>query len=73
MSTTTTYRVTGLTCGHCVTAVAEELRGLPDVRQVRVDLVAGGISTVTVTSAEPLAEDAVAAALDEAGYSLASR
>jgi len=73
LSTTTTYRVTGLTCGHCVTAVAEELRGLPDVRQVRVDLVAGGISTVTVTSAEPLAEQAVADALDEAGdYQLAT-
>jgi len=73
LSTTTTYRVTGLTCGHCVTAVAEELRALPDVRQVRVDLVAGGISTVTVTSAEPLAEQAVAAALDEAGdYQLAT-
>ena len=70
---TTSYQVTGLTCGHCVVAVTNELRALPEVSEVAVDLVAGGVSTVTVTSAQPLAEDAVAAALDEAGYSLASR
>jgi copper chaperone CopZ len=70
---TTSYQVTGLTCGHCVVAVTNELRALPEVSDVAVDLVAGGVSTVTVTSAQPLAEAAVAAALDEAGYSLASR
>jgi copper chaperone CopZ len=64
---TRTYQVTGLTCGHCVSAVTEELRALPEVTDVQVDLVAGGVSTVTVTSAQPLAEDDVAAALDEAG------
>jgi copper chaperone CopZ len=70
---TTSYQVTGLTCGHCVVAVTEELRALPEVSEVAVDLVAGGVSTVTVTSTEPLTEDAVAAALDEAGYRLADR
>lgn len=69
---TTSYQVTGLTCGHCVSAVTGELRALPEVSDVQVELVAGGVSTVTVTSPEPLAEHQVAAALDEAGdYQLA--
>ena len=68
---TTSYQVTGLTCGHCVTAVTGQLTALPEVTDVQVDLVAGGISTVSVTSAEPLAEQEIAAALDEAGYQLA--
>ena len=71
---TTSYQVTGLTCGHCVSAVSEELRALPEVTDVQVDLVAGGVSTVTVTSTGPLAEQKVAEALDEAGdYRLAGR
>ena len=68
---TTSYQVTGLTCGHCVTAVTGQLTALPEVTDVQVDLVAGGVSTVSVTSAEPLAEQRIAAALDEAGYQLA--
>jgi len=68
---TTSYQVTGLTCGHCVTAVTGQLRALPEVTDVHVDLVAGGVSTVSVTSEEPLADQTVAAALDEAGYQLA--
>jgi len=68
---TTSYQVTGLTCGHCVTAVTGQLTALPEVTDVQVDLVAGGISTVSVTSAEPLAEQEIAAALDDAGYQLA--
>jgi len=71
--TTATYGVTGMTCGHCVAAVITELRGLHGVRDVAVDLTAGGTSTVTVSSAEPLTDDQVAAALDEAGdYHLAA-
>ena len=66
-STTETYSVTGMTCGHCVAAVTEELTALEGVTQVDVDLVAGGTSTVTVTSVEPLDHEAVAAAVDEAG------
>jgi copper chaperone len=68
----TTYQVTGLTCEHCVRAVTEELAGVPGVSAVTVSLVPGGESGVTVTSDAPLATEAVAAALDEAGaYSLA--
>jgi copper chaperone CopZ len=71
MSTTTTYGVTGMTCGHCVGAVTEELRTLPGVQDVSVDLNAGGTSAVTVTSGGVLDEAAVRAAIDEAGYELA--
>jgi copper chaperone len=71
--TTTTYPVTGMTCEHCVHAVADELSGLGGVSHVDVDLVPGGQSRVTVTSEAELPEQAVAAALDEAGdYRLAT-
>ena len=69
--TTETYNVTGMTCGHCVASVESELGSLPGVTGVSVDLVAGGTSTVTVSSDQPLAHDDVAAAVDEAGYALA--
>ena len=71
--TTQNYSVTGMTCDHCVHAVTSELKELPGVTDVDVDLVAGGTSTVTVTSDAPLEESAVAGALDEAGdYALAN-
>jgi copper chaperone len=67
-----TYRVTGMTCEHCVHAVTEELTNIGGVIGVTVDLVPGGKSAVTVSSEAPLSEHAVAAALDEAGdYRLA--
>jgi copper chaperone CopZ len=66
--TTTTVHVAGMTCSHCVGAVTEELKALDGVQDVTVDLVAGGRSTVSVTSAQPLDPAAVAAAVDEAGY-----
>jgi copper ion binding protein len=69
MTTTATYDVVGMSCQHCVNAVTEELSKLDGVRGVDVDLPAG---RVTVTSDAPLADDAVAAAVDEAGYELAS-
>ncbi|MBD8608428.1 heavy-metal-associated domain-containing protein [Aeromicrobium sp. CFBP 8757] len=69
--TTETYRVTGMTCGHCVTAVTEELTTLPDVTSVTVDLTAGGTSDVTVESGAPLDRQDVVRAVDEAGYALA--
>lgn len=70
---TQTYPVTGMTCGHCEHAVTSELKTLDGVTDVTVELVAGGTSTVTITSREPLDESQVAAALDEAGdYRLAT-
>jgi copper chaperone len=68
--TSITYTVSGMTCGHCVAAVTEEISKLPAVEQVSVDLVAGGESAVRVTSQSPLQEDAVREAVDEAGYQL---
>jgi len=64
---TTTYQVTGMTCGHCVNAVTSELTGLNGVSAVTVDLVPDGVSQVTVTSEGPLPAGAVTVALDEAG------
>jgi copper chaperone len=64
------FSVTGMTCGHCVSAVTEEISALDGVTGVTVELVAGGTSTVTVTSTTPLDTSAVAAAVDEAGYEL---
>jgi copper chaperone len=65
--TTTSYKVTGMSCEHCVNAATTELRGLDGVSAVTVDLVPGGLSLVTVTSELPLPDDVVSAALDEAG------
>ena len=48
-----TYQVTGMTCEHCVHAVASELKILAGVGDVTVDLVPGGTSAVTVTSDDP--------------------
>jgi copper chaperone CopZ len=61
------YAVTGMTCSHCAAAVSDELSALPGVTGVEVDLVAGGISTVTISSDTALTRDQIAAALDEAG------
>jgi copper chaperone len=70
MSTTSTFAVSGMTCGHCAGAVTEELRTLPGVTDVAIDLVAGGTSTVQVTSDAALDRARVAEAVDEAGYEL---
>jgi copper chaperone len=70
MTTTATYDVNGMTCAHCVQAVTDEVSALPGVRDVDVELVAGGTSVVTVVSAAPLSEQTVRDAIDEAGYHL---
>ncbi|MFC0623573.1 heavy-metal-associated domain-containing protein [Kribbella deserti] len=68
--TTTTYAVNGMTCGHCTSAVTEELTKLPGVQDVTIDLVKGGTSAVHVVSETALDESLVRAAVDEAGYEL---
>lgn len=72
MTTNTTYAVQGMTCGHCVSAVTEEISKLPGVTAVEIDLRPNDVSLVAVTSESPLDEHAVDAAVDEAGYQLAS-
>ncbi len=67
MSETTTWRVTGMTCGHCVASVTEEISEIPAVENVDVVLETG---EVTVTSSAPLERSAVEAAVSEAGYVL---
>ena len=66
---TTTISISGMTCGHCVAAVTEELTSLPTVTDVAVDLEAG---SATITSDTSLDLDAVKAAVEEAGYELTS-
>jgi copper chaperone len=68
MAVTETYNVAGMTCGHCVQAVTEELLRLPGVHDVTVDLASG---SVTVASDGVVPLDEVRAAVDEAGYALA--
>ena len=67
--TETTFHVVGMTCGHCVNAVQEEVGKLDGVSQVAVDLDAG---KVTVTSARPVGDAEVRSAVEEAGYELAA-
>jgi copper chaperone len=67
---TQTFKVSGMTCGHCVKAVSDEISALAGVDEVTVELVPGEVSTVTVVSTEPLSGSSVRAAVDEAGYEL---
>ncbi|WP_144122093.1 heavy-metal-associated domain-containing protein [Catellatospora sichuanensis] len=68
MSVRTTYQITGMTCGHCASAVTRELTALPGVKEVEIDLAAGNAAVVS-DSVLPL--DEVRNAVDEAGYQLA--
>lgn len=65
MSTTTEYQVTGMTCGHCEMSVREEVGTVPGVQEIEVSAETGKL---VVTSAEPVEDAAVIAAVDEAGY-----
>ena len=69
MASTTEYTVTGMTCQHCVNAVTNEVDGIDGVTGVDVDLDSGRVS---VRSEQPVDDAAVRAAVDEAGYELAS-
>jgi copper chaperone len=60
--------VTGMTCGHCVASVTEEVQEIPGVEKVDVTLETGAL---TVASAEPLDDETVRSAVEEAGYQLA--
>ena len=61
------FHISGMTCGHCVQAVTQELSALDGVQGVDVDLDSG---TATVRSATELDRETVQAAVDEAGYEL---
>jgi copper chaperone len=66
---TRTVAVKGMTCGHCVSSVSQELRRLPGVESVEIDLASG---RVAITSSQDIDDDAVRTAVDEAGYEVAS-
>jgi copper chaperone len=66
MNSTRTYTVTGMTCEHCVASVREEVSELPGVGDVEVDLGSGRL----VVSGDGFGDETVAAAVEEAGYSL---
>ncbi|MHA7240514.1 heavy-metal-associated domain-containing protein [Arthrobacter sp. TMS1-12-1] len=67
---TTTVNITGMTCGHCVSAVKSELSELPGVETVDVHLVNGGTSTATISSSAPLDAASIDGAVTEAGYTV---
>ncbi len=67
---TSELRVEGMTCAHCVRAVTEELTALDGVDVVDIDLHEGGVSLVRIARAADVSDDALSAAIDEAGYTL---
>ena len=69
---TTTVNVSGMTCGHCVSSISEEIESLAGVEAVVVDLNSGGISTVTITSTGALSPAEIGEAVAEAGYLVVS-
>jgi len=60
-----TYTVTGMTCGHCVSSVKEEVGEVAGVTGVDVDLATGRLTVESAASVEP-AE--IVAAVRAAGY-----
>ncbi len=68
----TTLKIAGMTCGHCVASVTEELQGVPGVSHVKVDLSAGGTSTATITTSTPVDHSLLTEAVAEAGYTVVS-
>ncbi|MEU9439750.1 heavy-metal-associated domain-containing protein [Streptomyces sp. NPDC048304] len=69
-SVTTVYKVTGMSCGHCEGSVSGEISQIPGVSSVKAVASTG---EVTVVSEAPLDDEAVRAAVDEAGFELAGK
>jgi copper chaperone len=61
------FKVEGMTCDHCVAAVAQEVRGVAGASEVTVELTSGAL-TIRGERVDP---NAVRAAVEEAGYELA--
>ncbi|UGS34488.1 heavy-metal-associated domain-containing protein [Capillimicrobium parvum] len=61
------YQVAGMSCTHCVSSVREEVSEIPGVGAVEIDLATGRL----VVAGEGVSDDAVAAAVAEAGYEVA--
>ncbi|GAA4905658.1 copper ion binding protein [Nonomuraea thailandensis] len=67
---TATYTVKGMTCGHCVSSVKEEVGEVAGVTSVEVDLASG---LLTVDSDGPVDAAKIVAAVEEAGYEVANQ
>ncbi|MFI7231226.1 heavy-metal-associated domain-containing protein [Nonomuraea angiospora] len=67
---TATYTVKGMTCGHCVSSVKEEVGEVSGVTSVEVDLASG---LLTVESDSPVDAAQIVAAVEEAGYEVANQ
>lgn len=67
MTTTTTFQVQGMTCGHCERAVIQAVQQIDPDAQVRIDRASG---SVVVDSTAP--REALAAAIAEEGYTVAA-
>ena len=66
MITTRTYSVPAMTCDHCKASIEAEFAKLASVDQVVVDLVAKTVRVVGEAS-----DEAIRAAIDEAGFDVA--
>ena len=62
-----TYDVTGMTCGHCADAVTNEVVAIKGVSGVTVDVEKG----IVVVEGDGFTDEQVRAAVDEAGYAVA--
>ena len=63
-----TYTVSGMTCAHCVMSVTEEVSEVAGVTDVDVDLASGRLTV----RGDDIADDAIKAAVEDAGYELAA-
>ena len=68
MSSTSVFLVTGMTCGHCEMSVREEVSEIDGVEGVEVSAADGRL---IITASVPVSDEAVIAAVDEAGYTAA--
>ena len=69
---TTKVNISGMTCGHCVSAVLEELKAINGVEDVNVELNKGGLSQALITSVDRIPTDRISEAVAEAGYVVVS-
>jgi copper chaperone len=67
-SAQSTYTVQGMTCEHCVLSVREEVSEVAGVHGVDVDLASGRM----IVTGEGVSDEAVRAAVAEAGYEVSS-
>lgn len=72
MSNNITLKIDGMTCGHCVSSITEELNEVPGVSNVQVTLAAGGTSTAVITTNSAIESSVLEAAVTEAGYTFVS-